>query len=67
MLGFRFPMTLSLIGMLFSFACTGTCYAAGWVPLTVEPTPRFCLLNAAPIGVLIASPPGQEWPLSRQR
>jgi drug/metabolite transporter (DMT)-like permease len=54
-LGFRFPMTLSLIGMLFSFACSATiAYTTSWVPRTVEMTPRFYLLRAAPIGVLTA-------------
>jgi len=54
-LGFKFPMTLSLIGMLFSFACSATlACTTPWVKRTVELTPRFMLLRAAPIGVLTA-------------
>ena len=54
-LGFPFPMTLSLLGMLFSLTCS-----AALTKLTslstrnVEITVRFCLLRAAPIGVLTA-------------
>ena len=54
-LGFPFPMTLSLLGMLFSLMCS-----AALTKLTslstrnVEITVRFCLLRAAPIGVLTA-------------
>ena len=54
-LGFQFPMTLSLLGMLFSLVCS-----AALTKLTslstrnVEITARFCLLRAAPIGVLTA-------------
>ena len=54
-LGFRFPMTLSLFGMLFSFLCSATIMCTTpFVKLSVELTPRFCLLRAAPIGVLTA-------------
>ena len=54
-LGFPFPMTLSLLGMLFSLMCS-----AALTKLTslstrnVEISVRFCLLRAAPIGVLTA-------------
>ena len=54
-LGFKFPMTLSLIGMLFSFVCSATlACTTPWVKRTVDLTPRFMLLRAAPIGVLTA-------------
>ncbi|KAL1527827.1 hypothetical protein AB1Y20_009209 [Prymnesium parvum] len=53
-LGFTFPMTLSLMGMIFSFVAAAIiCYATPWVPC--QPVDhKFCLLRAAPIGLFTA-------------
>ena len=54
-LGFRFPMTLSLLGMVFSLMCSATLTKLTTLSTrNVEITARFCLLRAAPIGLLTA-------------
>jgi len=54
-LGFAFPMTLSLLGMVFSFAASAAiCLLTNMVPRTVELNTDFCLRRAMPIGLLTA-------------
>lgn len=49
-LGFDLPMTLSLLGMLASFAVSFfACVVTGWVPRTVVLDKAFCLRRALPV------------------
>ena len=55
-MGFRLPMTLSFLGMAFSFvASLALVKLTDWVPRNVDITPAFALRRALPIGVLIAA------------
>ena len=55
-MSFRLPMTLSFLGMAFSFvASLALVKLTDWVPRNVDITPAFALRRALPIGVLIAA------------